>query len=82
MSPHVYRCRHCGIATPEVATRTDAERLQALHRAAFHPGEPLDVIEETPAPSSASGWWTAAVLLALMSVGAVTLAVAWLRRHL
>ena len=79
MSPHVYRCPTCRIESPQVPTREDAERLQALHRAAFHGG---DHIEETPGPPPASGWRTAALLLGVMAIGAVSLAIGWLRRHL
>lgn len=79
MSPHVYRCRACGIATDPASTREDAERLRAMHRAAFH-GETPDGIEETPEPETGGSWVTGG-LLGLMAIGAVSLAARWLRRH-
>jgi len=62
-----------------VPTRADAEHLRHLHRVAFHGG--ADHIEEVPGPAPASGWRTAALLLAVMAIGALSLAAGWFRRH-
>lgn len=80
MSPHLYRCRDCGIESAPVPSRATAEDLRALHRTALHAGLPPILGDDIDSPDeSSTGWRTTAVLAGLMTLGALSMVIRWFR---